>query len=164
VELYFLRHATAVEPGTPGYTKDSERPLTLEGADKMKKGAHAMKKSGMEFETIVSSPYLRARQTAEIVAREYRFTDKIMLSEALTPHASFEKFLGSLKGHQEHEKILFVGHEPTMSHFIASLVSERGEARVEMKKGGLCLVEVSASGRDGALKWLLTPAVLRKLA
>ena len=164
MELYFLRHAIAVEPGTPGYAKDSDRPLTPEGVEKMKKGAHGMKRSGIEFEAIVSSPFLRARQTAEIVAKEYRFADKILFSEALTPFGSFEKFMASLKDYQDYEKVLFVGHEPTLSHFIASLVSEKADARIEMKKGGLCLVETSSSGKDGALKWILAPAVLRKLA
>ena len=68
MKLYILRHGIAVEPGTPGYETDADRPLTSEGERKMRQIAGAMEALELSFDLILSSPYLRARQTAEIVA------------------------------------------------------------------------------------------------
>ena len=64
MNLYILRHGIAVERGTPGYAKDADRPLTLEGERKLQLIAQAMKALDLAFDLILSSPYLRARQTA----------------------------------------------------------------------------------------------------
>src|SRR5207249_3311762 len=66
--LFILRHGLAVEPGTRDYPNDADRPLTAEGRSKLRQIAQAMKKLELEFDVILSSPYTRARQTAEIVA------------------------------------------------------------------------------------------------
>ena len=68
MNLYLLRHGIAVEPGTPGCEKDSERPLTPKGKRQLRQIAAAMKKMDLRFDLILSSPFLRARQTAEIIA------------------------------------------------------------------------------------------------
>ena len=68
MDLYLLRHGIAVEPGSPGYAKDADRPLTPEGERKLGQIAEAMEALELSFDLILSSPYVRARQTAEIVA------------------------------------------------------------------------------------------------
>jgi len=68
MNLYLLRHGIAVEPGTTGFEKDSERPLTPKGQHQLRQIAAAMKKMDLRFDLILSSPFLRAKQTAEIIA------------------------------------------------------------------------------------------------
>ena len=97
MELYFLRHAIAAEMGTLQVTDDSQRPLIPEGVKKMKKGAEGMVRMGLSFDVILSSPYVRARQTAEIAAEALGHKPKIKFTNALTPEASFKELEKLLK-------------------------------------------------------------------
>ena len=69
MKLSLLRHGIAVEPGTPGYEDDSARPLTAKGERRMRRIAEGMATLGLSYDLLLSSPYLRARQTAEFVAQ-----------------------------------------------------------------------------------------------
>src|SRR6185503_13585191 len=93
MELYLLRHAIAVQRGTPGYDDDSQRPLTDEGRKKMKKIVKALSGLNLELDTILSSPYVRARDTAKILAKEFGGKDRIALSDNLIPPGNFEKLI-----------------------------------------------------------------------
>ena len=83
MELYLLRHALAVDRGTPGYEDDSRRPLTAGGRKQMKRGVKGMKALGLSFGWIFSSPFLRARETAEIVGKALKMEDRLKFSEHL---------------------------------------------------------------------------------
>ena len=76
MNLYLLRHGIAVEPGVTGYEPDSERPLTARGEDRLREAAKAMDALELSFDLILSSPFLRARQTAEIIARNLKLRSK----------------------------------------------------------------------------------------
>ena len=93
MNLYILRHGIAVEPGTPGYAKDADRPLTPEGERKLRQIAEAMEALELSFDLILSSPYLRARQTAEIIAEALKARKKLELSDSLTPGGSTKKLV-----------------------------------------------------------------------
>src|SRR5690349_21920432 len=100
MNLYILRHGIAVEPGTAGYATDSDRPLLPKGERKLRKIAQAMQALKLSYNLILSSPYLRARQTAEIIAAAFKAGKKMELTEALTPGGSQRKlieFLTQLK-------------------------------------------------------------------
>ena len=88
MDLYILRHGLAGEPGAPGCANDSERPLTPEGERKLRQIAKAMKALNLSFDLLLSSPYVRARQTAEIIAAALSARKKLDFSEALTPGGS----------------------------------------------------------------------------
>ncbi len=77
-----MRHGIAVEPGTPGFENDSERPLIPKGERRLRSAAAAMRKMELSFDLILSSPFLRARQTAEIVAGELKWKSRIEFSDA----------------------------------------------------------------------------------
>ena len=159
MNLYLLRHGLAVEPGSPGCAHDSDRPLTAEGERKLEAIAKAMQAMELEFDLILSSPYVRARQTAEIVARALKLGKKLELCDALEPSGS-EKKLVELLNHVQPEGVLLVGHEPNMSELVTLLTAgEPGALRVVMKKGGLCRLSTEAlrAGWCAALEWLLTP-------
>ena len=160
MNLYILRHGIAVEPGTPGYEKDADRPLTPEGERKLLHIAEAMEALDLTFDLILSSPYLRARQTAEIIAEALKAPKKLELSDSLVPGGSTKKLVELLTHLQPApESVLLVGHEPYLSGLISLLASGETTLAVVMKKGGLCKLSTESltHGRCAALEWLLTP-------
>jgi phosphohistidine phosphatase len=166
MNLYLLRHGLAVEPGTPGYN-DSERPLIPKGRRKLEKIGDAMAAMKLEFDLVLSSPYLRARQTAEIVVGALKLHKVPEFSECLTPSGSIHKLVEVLTHRKPApEEVLLVGHEPYLSETIALLVSGETGFGVVMKKGGLCKVSAESlrASRCGRLEWLLTPKQMALMA
>jgi phosphohistidine phosphatase len=164
MELYLLRHAVAYDRGEVAVKDDSERPLNPEGIKKMKKAAEGMAKLGLQFDRVVSSPFVRARQTAEIAAQGVGFKKPLQFSTALTPEADVKSFFALIRTFEEDEKVLLAGHEPTMSLFVGALVSQKWDADIEMKKGSLCRIDVAdRADPQGRLKWLLTSKQLRQI-
>ncbi len=167
MNLYILRHGIAVEPGTPGYENDANRPLTGEGERKLGQVAEAMQQLELSFDLILSSPYLRARQTAEIIAEALAARKKLELSDTLVPGGSTKKLVEHLKRVQPApENVLLVGHEPYLSGLVSLLVAGSESSFVVLKKGGFCkvLVETLKHGRCGFLMWLLTPKQMGLMA
>src|SRR4051812_24782322 len=117
MELYFLRHADAGDYDSKKYPDDSKRPLTEEGFEKTRLSAKAMKKAGFWFDRVISSPFVRARQTAETVLKTLKWDGKLELYDGLKPEAGFEHFSKILNQLDEKDSVLFVGHNPSISHF-----------------------------------------------
>ena len=160
MNLYLLRHGLAVEPGTPGFENDADRPLTPKGERKLRKIAEGIKALEISFDLVLSSPYVRARRTAEIVAEVLGIGKKLGFSDALMPAGSVNQLLESLNQIEPApEDVLLVGHEPYMSELISLLVSGQVGFAVVMKKAGLCKLSVESlhAGRCATLEWLLTP-------
>jgi phosphohistidine phosphatase len=167
MNLFILRHGIAVEPGTHGYEKDADRPLTPEGERKLLQIAEAMEALDLTFDLILSSPYVRARQTAEIVTEALRVRKRLELSDNLAPGGSPKKLVELLNRLQPRpENVLLVGHEPYLSGLIALLVSGAAILPVVMKKGGLCKLTTGSliHGRCATLEWLLTPKQMALMA
>src|SRR5271169_6763046 len=124
MDLYLLRHGLAVEPGTQGFANDADRPLTPKGERKVRKIAEAIEAMGVSFDLILSSPYVRARQTAEVVAEALNLRKKLEFSDALVPAGSVKRLIESLNHRQPSPaNVLLVGHEPYLSELISLLVS-----------------------------------------
>jgi phosphohistidine phosphatase len=162
MELYILRHGIAVERGTPGFKKDSDRPLTPEGEDKMHQIADAMRGMDLKFDLILSSPFARAEQTANIVAGE--LDEEVTFSNYLEPGGNALELISEINDEKPH-RVLLVGHEPDLSSLISVLVSGGSNATIELKKGGLCKLTTDklVFGQCATLNWLLTPKLLRQL-
>src|SRR6266545_5628200 len=96
MKLYLIRHSNAVDPGTPEYEDDSQRPLTEKGRDKARKIASALKELGAEPNLILSSPYVRAAQTAEIVAKTIKTKNEIAFSDCLVPMGDVDALIGEI--------------------------------------------------------------------
>ncbi|MGA3266312.1 MAG: phosphohistidine phosphatase SixA [Verrucomicrobiota bacterium] len=161
LNLFVLRHGIAVEPGTSGYDDDSQRPLIPKGERRLRAAAAAIKKMELSFDLILSSPFVRARQTAEIAAQELKLKKRLKFSDALVPDGDFGALIDELRGMRPAPgDVLLVGHEPFLSRFISLLVSGGADATIEMKKGGLCKLEVEnlRLGHCARLAWLLTPS------
>lgn len=165
--LYVLRHGLAVEPGTRAFAKDAERPLTAKGERKLWKIAEAMEGLGLSFDLILSSPYRRARQTAEIVAEAFNARKKLEFSDELAPAGSAKKLIEHLNRLDPMpDTVLLAGHEPYLSEFISLLLSGDTGLAIVLKKGGLCKLTADSLhyGRCAALEWLLTPKQLLQMA
>ena len=162
MEIYILRHAIAVERGTPGYKKDSDRPLTKEGEAKMRQIAEAMLGMELKFDLILSSPYVRAEQTAQIVANE--LDEEVTFTDLLVPDGNALDLIAEIND-EKPQRVLLVGHEPDLSRLISVLVTGGSDAAIELKKGGLCKLtsEKLSFGQCATLNWLLTPKQLRTL-
>jgi len=162
--LYFLRHGLAGQHGDPQYPDDSLRPLTSQGRKKMQYAVLGMKNLSLTFDVILSSPYLRARQTAEIVAQAYKINEKnIHITKNLLPPRSIEKLLGEVHTRFPKSKnILFVGHEPHLSEMISAALKCNKPLLIDFKKGGLCSLTVKQS--NAVLNWLLSSKQLGMMA
>jgi len=160
MEIYILRHGIAVDRGTPGFKKDSDRPLTKEGEEKMHQIADTMLGMGLKFDLILSSPYLRAEQTAQIVADT--LDREVTLTKTLAPDANALELIAEINDEKPHS-VLLVGHEPDLSRLISVLVCGTSDSSFELKKGGLCKLtaETITFGRCATLNWLITPKHLR---
>ena len=161
MELYILRHGIAVERGTPGYKKDGDRPLTKEGEDKMRQIADAMRGMDLKFDLILSSPLVRAEQTANIVAGEV--DEEVTFTHYLEPGGNALDLINEINDEKAH-RVLLVGHEPDLSSLVSILISGKSDAGIELKKGGLCKLttEKLVFGQCARLNWLLTPRQLRE--
>ncbi|MCX6080201.1 MAG: phosphohistidine phosphatase SixA [Chloroflexi bacterium] len=161
MNLYLMRHAIAAEPD--GITADSQRALTEKGRSKLRLIASALGKLDLHFDLILTSPYLRARQTADLVANTLKVqSDCVFVSENLTPLDLGAQLVDEINTHEQVENLLVVGHEPTLSQLIGILVAGDASLGIQMKKGGLCklLTGKLTYGRCATLEWLLTPAQL----
>jgi phosphohistidine phosphatase len=155
--LYFLRHGEAADAGT-WRGDDFSRPLTDRGRERLALEAQALKQLGLAVEEIVTSPLLRARQTAAIVADALRMADRLVADERLGADFSFAQLARLLHDHPTVRSLMLVGHEPSFSSVIGRLI---GGASVEVKKGSLARVDLSGtSGLKGELIWLVPPRVL----
>jgi phosphohistidine phosphatase len=160
MNLYVLRHGIAADPTSFGLTADADRRLTLEGERKVRQVAQAMQALELSFDLILSSPYLRARQTAEIIAEAFKASKKLEFNEALAPGGSSKKLIELLNRRQPApESVLLSGHEPDLSELISLLLSGNEGLSITMKKGGLCKLTIQTlkHGRCASLEWLLTP-------
>ena len=162
MELYFLRHGVAVERGTPGYKDDPARPLTPKGRKQLKKISSALRKMELSFDVILSSPFLRAKETAEIVAKNLKLGKNVAETDSLKPGGNGKNLCHQL-AKLDAQKILLVGHEPELSRLIALLISGDDSLAVDFKKSSLCKLDIVKlrHGRCATLAWLLTPGQMK---
>lgn len=163
MRLYLVRHADAVPRGTPGYPHDAQRPLTEAGQAQAKAAGEALKRLKITPDVIVTSPYLRAAQTADHVARIFGLSAMVREADALHPDGTPADASLGLRSLSAHDHVVLVGHEPHLSAWLAHLVSGDDGVRLLFKKGGAACVDVErvppARG-TGTLRWLLTPKQL----
>ena len=165
MDLYLMRHAIAVaRQDLNKDASDRERPLTEKGIKKMRRAAKGLSKLKIGFDRILTSPLRRARQTAEIVANTLGIQGPRDELEELAPESSPQKLISRIAGYPP-GKLLLVGHQPLLGE-IAAFLLKNTEAKVNLKKGGLCRIELEDLSPEKAaiLHWMLTPKQLRRLA
>ena len=161
-ELYFVRHGLAEERGD-AWPDDTKRPLTEEGMSRLRKAVRGLSRIGVAIDVVLTSPLVRARQTAEIVAGGLDPRPSIVNVDSLAPAGSYAAVLADLEKHSRKSRLALVGHEPMMGELAARLVGSRHP--IEFKKGGVCRIDVENLPPAGPadLRWMLTPKILRAL-
>jgi phosphohistidine phosphatase len=158
MRLFLLRHGIA-EDGSP-HLRDFDRALTERGRAELQLIARGMRHLDVAPEPILSSPLLRAKQTAELVAPLLGGTVK--LAEELSSGADFGALQRLIGRHSDAEALMLVGHEPGLASLAAALVGAHPGTLV-LKKAGLVRIDLDghAEPRAGQLRWLLTPGQLK---
>jgi len=169
MNIYLMRHGVAVDAGDPSVVDDSQRPLTDKGVKRMRRAARGLRRLNIDFDIILTSPILRARQTAEIVATTIGMESRLEEISGLAPESSVEHLLFGLSRYQDREHLLLVGHQPLLGQTLAWLIdASRGSAKLEfnLRKGSLCRVEIDGlpANKPAELHWLMTAKQLRLLA
>ena len=158
MNLYLIRHAIAVEE----HEDDSQRPLTDKGRKKMRQTAKGLRALGVEFDLILSSPYVRAAETAEILADVFKMKKEVQFSENLVPSGSPEALIAEMNEKYNAGSVVLVGHEPFLSSLIGLLVADNPNADITLKKGGVCSLSADDlhHTHKASMDWLLTPGIL----
>ena len=160
-ELYLVRHGVAEERGDK-WADDTKRPLTASGIDRLKKAARGLERLGVTLDVILSSPLVRARQTAEILSARLGGHPPIVNSDALAPGGTFAALVADLEKHARKTRIALVGHEPAMGELAARLIGSR--RAIELKKGAVVRIDVDALPPNGGdLRWLMTARMLKAI-
>lgn len=163
MRVYLVRHAIAY-PQTPDSAMlDSARELTPQGITKMQRSAAALARMGVQCDEIWTSPYTRARQTAEILCSALNTPREPRQMTELEPDGDLRGIVTTLQLHADRSGIALVGHEPSLGRLIGLLLFGEPVAVAEFKKGGVCCIEVEqfAQPLRSTLIWMLTPKQLR---
>ena len=128
----------------------------------MRKIASALKKLKVKPDWIVSSPYVRARQTAEILAKEMKCKQDVAFSNLLVPMGEAEEIVREINEKYNVDELVFVSHEPCLSGLIGALTADNLDLSINIKNGGVCCLSADdlRLERKAVLEWLLTPKVL----
>jgi phosphohistidine phosphatase len=160
IELYFFRHGIAVDREDPGVAADEDRPLTEDGRRKTRLAAKGLKRLEIDIDRILTSPWLRAVETADIVADVFGM-ETTELPE-LAGNRSVDELLTAL-AKQRDQRLLLVGHEPLLGNTVGRLLCSGAEFRVDLKKSGVCALQLDSlpTRAPATLLWLLTSKQLR---
>lgn len=167
MHLFIIRHAIAEEREefAKKNTDDSLRPLTSKGKKKLQKMILSLEKEFEKLELIVTSPYLRAKQSAQIIS-DLTENAKITECAELVPHAPPQSLAKWIKTHcGSYKKVAVVGHEPHITSFTSYVLSgNTKESFIEMKKSSVALVEVGnfedMTPSKAKLQWLASPRMI----
>lgn len=164
MDIIFLRHGVAVDR-EDWDGAESDRPLTEDGTERTKLSCRGLHKVEPRPNILLSSPLVRARQTAEIAKEELALDAKMELTDDLSPEAAPDRLLARLAKFEQDSVILCVGHEPHISTTVSVMTARKPVVSFEIKKAGACCVRYSAQPRPGAgtLLWLIPAKVLRAL-
>jgi phosphohistidine phosphatase len=160
MHLYIIRHAWAYEHGDPRWPDDSQRPLEKEGAERFARVVKLLTQRGFAPDAIATSPYVRCRQTAEIVAAHSSQSPQLVELDGLKPGSDFAELIEWTQ-QQQAESVAWVGHAPDVTWLAASLISE-GDAMIRFAKGAVASIRVEGplGAGCGELQWHATAKLL----
>ncbi len=161
MEIYLMQHGPAMPK-----EQDPEEGLSPEGEARIHASGEALKKMGVAFDAILSSPKKRSKQTAAIVAEKVGYPpEKIVETKkvkAMTPAEETVQALSEVSGA---ERVLIAGHLPSVAEVASFLLTEGSKAAVQFEMGGCCRIDVGwLPTHSGRLRWYLTPAQLQLIA
>ena len=161
-QLFLIRHGIAEERGD-AWPDDNKRPLSEDGIERFQKSARGLARLDVWIDVVLTSPLVRARQTADIVASAFDPRPSIITIESLAPGGSYASLLTDLEKHGRKTRIALVGHEPGIGELGARLIGSRHS--FEFKKGAVCRIDVDEIPPvgPGDLRWFLTPKVMASI-
>lgn len=160
--LYVIRHAWAEEPDDPKWTDDRQRPLTDEGKQRFAKMVKLLAERGFAPELAATSPLLRCRQTAELVAKHSPQRPRIVERTELEPNSDLEGLLHWTRAQAgDLEQLAWIGHAPDVGHMAAGLIGDAAAA-IRFAKGAVAAIRFEGPPRlgHGELQWLATAKIL----
>jgi phosphohistidine phosphatase len=162
-EIYLVRHAIAAERGDD-WPDDSKRPLTERGISRFRDAVGGLKGLDASIDEIFTSPLVRAKQTADLLAAGIEGRPSVKILDVLAPGHSPATVMSHLAKAARHTRIALVGHEPDLGELAAHLIGARRP--LPFRKGGICRIDIAglSSKAAGTLSWFVTPKILRKLA
>lgn len=162
VQLYLIRHAVAEERGA-AWPDDTLRPLTDDGRARMRKVAKGLVRLGVSLDVVLTSPLVRARQTAELVAAAFDGQPPILELPQLEPDTPYTELLDGLRKYARKKRVALVGHEPDLGIIASRLLGTKKP--LAFRKGGVCLIDVGTlpPTTPGTLRWFAPPAMLRAI-
>ena len=162
-ELFLVRHAIAAERGDE-WPDDSKRPLTERGISRFREGAEGLSTLDVHIDEIFTSPLVRAKQTADVLAAVLDPRPSVKLLNELAPGHSPAAVMTQLAKAARRRRIALVGHEPDLGELAAFLIGSK--RALPFRKGAVCRIDVQGltSKRAGSLIWFVPPKALRKLA
>ena len=163
MQLYIVRHGIAIDREDPKSPADPERYLTEEGLEKTKRVAKGVAALGVSADLLLTSPYVRANQTAEIFANELDYPrQKIRRTDLLLPGGEPSLLFRELAKDKQASCVFLFGHAPQLDDLIATALGTKHHI-TSLKKAGVALIELKrVSPPSGQLIWLGTPKILRK--
>jgi phosphohistidine phosphatase len=159
--IYIARHAWAGERGDPRWPDDSLRELTPEGIERYTEVVKLLFERGFAPERIVTSPYTRCRQTADIIAKYVEGKPRIDELEALEPGSDLDPLI-EWTNEQGGKDVCWVGHSPDVEQLAAELLGD-GAGRIRFAKGAVAAIAFegdTANAGDGELYWLASAKLL----
>jgi phosphohistidine phosphatase len=165
MKLYIVRHAIAAPHGALGI-RDEDRALTEEGIRKMHQAAAGLRRLDFVPELILSSPLIRARQTAEILIEEFGKGIELKILDALSPSGMRQALYSTIASYgKKLNSLMLVGHQPSLGEITGEIIGGSAECFIDFKKGGACAIELTRFGDPptGSLISLLTPSILRSI-
>jgi phosphohistidine phosphatase len=156
MQLFFMRHGLAERSRQGG--DDFERPLTAEGRADIEKSARRLREIGLRPDYILTSPLVRARQTADILAEVFKLDNGAVVDSRVDPAFDLARLRSILSDYARAEGIVLVGHEPSFSEVVSELI---GGGAVVCKKGSVARIDLATpESKHGELVWLLQPKTL----
>ena len=162
MDIYILRHGEAQlrREDLP----EADRKLTPKGRRDVERIARLARAAKVQPDLVLSSPYVRARETAQIAVRAFEPKPPLVETPALLPNGTPKQVWKEIKLHSDSQQLLLVGHEPQLSELVAYLLASPA-LRLDFKKGALVRIRMDQLGVEphGELRWVLTPGLIRRV-
>ena len=162
MDLFIIRHAWAGHFGDPAWPDDAKRPLSDEGRKRFAKVVHVLAERGFAPAVVATSPLVRCRQTAEIIARQIAGKPRLVARDELSPGSDLDKILAWTAAYAANEEqVAWVGHAPDVGELTAALIGD-GSSNLDFAKGAVAAIEFDGlpTRRQGELRWLVTAKIL----
>lgn len=166
MKLYLFRHGPAAERDPEKWPDDADRPLTENGVERTIKAARGLAWLATDVRRVITSPLVRARQTADIVRSTLEVEPAVEVLEALAPGGDHALVLRRFERMRSAGAVILVGHEPDLGCLASRLIGvARAAPHIVLKKAGACAIDFEGAVREGQgrLESCLTPRVLRRL-